>query len=734
MAQIASLPTLKVEIAFNPTDISSLTQTWTDVTLYVRDLSTHGGRQHYLDRIESSNLSMTLDNRTGFFMNGTVNGSGSVVRARLPIRVTATWSSTPYSVFWGTIDTIETHLEDALNSDLYLSASDSLKFLSLRYAWNENLYATYANIASTRSWYAQPTNASLPDQVGSYNGFVTGSYQLTDGVLLYSRSQAIDMTNGTQSTNTADCNVPVSSGGDKGIEFWVIGQGLGGATLSPISYFAGLASGDYTIKVANNGTVYTPAGTTPVSYGITTKAVINDGEWHHIALYTDGGGMNLMIDGVVYTDGVAWGSGTILSTASNSNYYSIGSTALCYIDQVIVLNASSVNSVEIQNRYIAGSLLRNDRPTGDRVAEALVVGGRGSIASGALSLSNYYINGSAYTPYSASNGTVLAQGSTAPLYNSTILDIIYDSVDTETGVFYQGDDGTLNFLTKSYPYRAAANATPTGAYVWTDDTTSNYHYEAPSFQLTRDDVDVWTTVIISPTNGTQQIYSAPSATQLLYGQSTLTRSTSPTSNEAAKQTGAYLGYLYSGPLPRANQVELRSETDNGSNLDAMLGVNLQDVVTIKRTPINASAAGITNTQMLVESINHEFSADPGFWHTRITLDPYPLRARTQNSQYYLITDNATYGTVWDSGTVSGVTVVGSTGTATLTSIGGVVGVAVGAKFTVNFTAGGSITGTVTSSTLAGSTITVVFTVSSGSAGAGGTWYTGNLPNGQNIYL
>ena len=224
-----------------------------------------------------------------------------------------------------------------------------------------------------------------------------------------------------------------------------------------------------------------------------------------------------------------------------------------------------------------------------------------------------------------------------------MLDSIFEAVDTEIGVFYQGDDGVLNFHTRAYIYRAGGNTTPSGAYVWTDDDTSTYHYEAPSFQLTRDDVDTWTTVIVSPTNGTPQIYEN-TANETRWGQSTLTKSSTANTLEGAYQTAVYLGNVFATPLARVNTLKLKSETDNGSNLDAMLGVNLQDRIKIKRTPINASSAGITNTDMSIESLNHEFAAEPGFWHTSVTLDPYPIRFSTQSSPtYFLIADNATYG-------------------------------------------------------------------------------------------
>ena len=175
MTQIASLPAVKVEVAFTPTDLLSLTQTWTDISLYVRDFGTHGGRQHYLDRIEASTLSMTLDNRTGFFMNGSVNGTGAIIGTRLPIRVTATWASVPYTIFWGVIDTIDTSLQDALNSDLYLSASDSLKYLSLRYLYNTALYADLATVSSSSSWYNTANRNSYVDNIDSQTGAIVGN-------------------------------------------------------------------------------------------------------------------------------------------------------------------------------------------------------------------------------------------------------------------------------------------------------------------------------------------------------------------------------------------------------------------------------------------------------------------------------------------------------------------------------------------------------------------------------
>jgi hypothetical protein len=645
MTQIAYLPTLTVEVAFNPTALLSNTQTWTDVTNYVRSISTHGGRQHYLARIEASTLNVTLDNRTGFFMNGSVNGTGQIIGTRLPIRVKATWSSTTYSIFTGIIDVIETRIQDALNSDLTVTATDKLKYLSLRYLNNPNLYAQLAEVSSTRSWYNSAQGNSLPDNVGAYNGYVYGTYTMTEGVLLYDRTQAIDVTGGTQETNTADLRIPIATAGalalDNGIEFWIIGQALNAVTLVPINLYGGFSLTDISISVNNDGVVTT-------ANGLTSTTVINDGRWHHVALILDSATakMTLIVDGAAVAGATTYiGGYGFLSNGTDTNNYQIANSALCYVDQIVISDSTVITS-DVQNRYAAGSLLRLDQNTADRIAAALVIGGQGSIVAGAVTPDSFYVDGPAspYVPGASGNG-VAVQGSSTPVTDTTTLDVIQTASDTDQGSFFQADDGTFQYETRAYIYRAAANAAPTGGYVWTDDDAyaGAAHYDAGSFQITRDDADVWTSVIVSPQNGTPQTYET-TANISRWGQSTLTVSTAVTSLEQAYQQAVYLANTFATPLARVGSVMLLSETNGGADLTTMLSTNLNDRIRILRHPINASAAGTTDTDMLIESINHEFEADPGFWHTNYVLDPYPIRYSTQASpNYFLIADDATYG-------------------------------------------------------------------------------------------
>ena len=646
MTLVDSLPAITVEIAFNPSDIRSLTQTWTDVTLYVRDFSTHGGRQHFLDRIESSVLGITFDNRNGFFWNGSLNGTGYQIRTRLPIRVRATWSSTTYGIFQGVIDSVEIKTEDPLNSDLVVNATDRLKFLSLRTLSNPDLYAGVASVASSRSWYHSVKGHSLIDSVGSYNGRILGDYSLTDGVVLYDdTSKAIDVTNGTQNTNTADVRFPCASspsgfGIDAGVDFWIIGQDLDSQTLLPLSIQSGFFGADVTISTDAMGRVFTPdvySSGTLILDGLQSNIRINDGYWHHVAILVDSttGRMALVVDGVA-TLSTTTGLSTCYFVTGSAEYQLVN-TALCYVDQIVVSSAYAANVSDVVNRYAAGSLLRKRQLSGDRVAEILTVAGFGAISGGVAVPSDYWIDGSTYTPGASGNGDYWVHEEDTSVTGTTALSAIQTIAETEVGVFYQNDDGVFYFHTRSYPYSNTASNTSQGTLG--DNQAATYHYEGPSFQELYDDADVWTSVSVTPAYGTVQTYQA--TTENLYGPSTLQKSgTMDDSEAAALATAQYLGYVFNSPLARVGNVELRSTMNNGAALPLMLGISIQDRLTIQRQHNNG--VGL-DTDMLIESTNHEFAADPGVWRTMFVLDPFPIRNETQDGWNFFQLDSPANG-------------------------------------------------------------------------------------------
>ena len=97
-------------------------------------------------------------------------------------------------------------------------------------------------------------------------------------------------------------------------------------------------------------------------------------------------------------------------------------------------------------------------------------------------------------------------------------------------------------------------------------------------------------------------------------------------------------------MPRVQTLELRSETNNGANLVQMLNSYINDEVLVIRNENGADTSGKIKLRMVVESVRHDFKADPGQWHTEFTLDPYPLRGQNQATPtYFMIFDDPTYG-------------------------------------------------------------------------------------------
>jgi len=743
---LASLPTLSVQIAFNPTNIQSITQTWTDVTAYVRDLQTRQGRQHFLDRVEAGTMNMTVSNRNGFFLNGSVNGTGYVIQPRLPIKVTATWSGTTYPVFFGMIDSIDEKITDQLNSDLTIQATDLLKFLSLRYMASYNFWNQYVTGTSAVDWYRftaptsvvctsavnasgtvtyQAINSFVAGQLVIVNGFggtgtcntttgaaivvsatssqfvlsgvggtsgassgVGSAFAVTlanginpsntgyagfgvvtfqpNGAMVYSNDGCLDLGNGQgTASGTAVFNGYLSNQG--AIDFWVLGQDIAGKLL-----FSVLNAGQLDVKVSASGYLQVLSGATVLA--TMSAAPINDGYWHHIGLVNNSSNqLCLYADGVFssplnsgaydgWNTNVA-GSPTYVVVGgtngwlSGSGGYGAVATTPCLIDELVVSSRTTTLFSEVTNRYVAGSLLTKGFPvtangvlSGDRIAEILCIAGYGSISGGqvVLNSNSYFINnGSAWVNGVSTNGFVPVEPYywDSPVTGSTALDLILQICDTDIGSFFQKPDGTFNYYNQNYygtwnwPLNATSGTwtpsytTPTGDHIWTDDNTSTYAYYGPSLQVLRDDVDTWTTVKVTPQSGTEQIYENV-ANEPRWGYSTLTKSgTLHTTLNLALSTANFLGNLFKSPLPRISNVELRSETNNGGNMTALLNTKFGDVVTFKRTSPNASTSGTypsqqgaISTNMVVESIGHDFQAEPGFWHTSFILDPYPIRS------------------------------------------------------------------------------------------------------------
>jgi hypothetical protein len=744
MTQLSALPTLSVQIAFNPTNLYGVpaSQTWIDVTEYVRDFQTKSGKQHFLDRIEAATLSITFNNRLGFFSSGS-----TVLGPRMPIQVTATWSGVTYPIYYGIIDSVTEKVADYLNLDLAVQASDLTKYMSLRYVNYPQFWAAYARSLSAIHWYdcnitkqanvvsavatttvvtytyapgtavtfsvgdevtitgltkvvgapynqtnvvvtgvgtgyfttdnqvtkrtgtpggplgpagnslgqATATLTKMTDLIGSGDADLVGYGTFTNnGAIIYEVNTAIDLANG--STENTNCYIrqPNITSGLGGIDFWINGAGLALSTIIIILQGDGTNDSFYhELSVNNSGQISLSSGFSPSTSHTVSGGVVNDGYWHHVGIICDETNeVKLYCNGVFYSVPTTPGQGSL------KTYGFIGEGVPAYFDEIIFSDSGSISTLaeEVQQRWKAGSLLQLGFPTtanyvfsGDRIAEILCIAGFGYVTGGdsttqaniVLDNNPYYINDSS-TPWAygaAGNGSTYGWVEPyywdSPVTTSTALDLILQVCDTDIGIFYQKPDGTFAFYNQNYygswTWDASTNkgtwslsiASPDANHTWTDNNIG-VPYFGQTLQIVRDDADLWTTVKITPQAGTDQIFEN-SAAEPRWGFTTLQKSsTLHTSLNLALNTATYLGFLFQAPSPRVGNVELRAETNNGAYLPAILGAGVGNPVNFQRNPSGASTAGSINANYVIESIAHDFQADPGQWHTSYILDPYPV--------------------------------------------------------------------------------------------------------------
>ena len=503
-------------------------------------------------------------------------------------------------------------------------------------------------------------NTYCVDYRGVFNGQYVGpvSYPV-NGAIIYDTDGCVDLANGT-SKGSGHLALNTYSTTMGGIDLWVLGQSIGGTTITVVTDGSGATT--LTLRVTAAGLLQVFDGTTPY----TSTVVVNDGYWHHVGLVSDSSGILHL-----YADSTFTAMGSYTGWKATSGLV-IGGSLNAQVDEVFISDASNNAQLvqHVQFRYRAGSMLQTGFPvtsnkisSGQRIAEILLIAGFGSFTGGDftggtlttpaymnLTAGLYYIANAYQTPQPFVDGAAnQGYASVEPYYwdspvtNMTALDLILQIVDTDIGLFYQTPGANFYFFDQNYygtwtftngtPPTTSWTTTytnPTAAEAWTDDNTGAAIYW-PNLQITRDDVDVYTSVKITPQAGVDQIYENV-IQEPRYGKSTLIKaSTVNSSLSDALSTAYFLGHLFQKPLTRVQSVELHSETPG--NLAIMLRTNIGDVVKLKRTQPGAQTTadpagntGYVYQNFAVESINHTFQADPGQWITTFTLDPYPVRS------------------------------------------------------------------------------------------------------------
>ena len=190
---------------------------WTDVSLYFKG-GTLGplGRQHELDRVQSTQTTLTMNNRDGTWnpwnSNSFLWNGGMGLSPMNPVKVTAAWQGITNSEFYGYVQEILPVIGDVLNVDATVTCYDIFQMLSLKYLSNNN----YAALVLADGGAGLTAYYRLGDEIGS-NAVLDSSGNNATGSLiggiggepafgtpsgfLFDSNTALDLTNGTNAPN-----------------------------------------------------------------------------------------------------------------------------------------------------------------------------------------------------------------------------------------------------------------------------------------------------------------------------------------------------------------------------------------------------------------------------------------------------------------------------------------------------------------------------------------------------
>jgi len=245
-----------------------------------------------------------------------------------PVKITATWSSTPYPIFYGYVDSWVPQY-GIVKSEMTISATDAMKLLSLRYMDNSAYGAEVLSSSPTAYYHLGDPAGSSTAADASGNGHTANvigtEYAFgTTGCQLTSDDTALGIPN----NSGAYLQPPALTAGNGQWTFETWAVMSEGDTL--FEWRTAISAGNlYVVWIAViNGQIALVYGSSGTSGTIALHAgpVVNDGAFHQVAVVVPAGSNTNVW--VVTVDGVRIGttsaSGfTWNSTAGTASYYGV---------------------------------------------------------------------------------------------------------------------------------------------------------------------------------------------------------------------------------------------------------------------------------------------------------------------------------------------------------------------------------------------------------------------------
>jgi hypothetical protein len=610
--------TLTVEVGFasNPS-VAIGSTTWTDISSYVRNISTKRGRDNELGTFSAGTMQVTLSNADRRFDPNYASSpySPNVLPMRR-IRFRVVYAAVTYDVWHGFVDDWPQQY-DIGNRDatVTVACTDVFKVLSL-ITLPESVWAYQIPLDTPSGWYrlgeqsgTQAADSSGNGHAGVYGGGAT--FNTATGLILNSSDNAIrfdGVDDAVTIASTPITNTPCT------IECWVSFTSTSSVDLLSI------ATVDRRLRIVTNlGTagsisamVYANGGTVG-TWTTQSTGAFNDGLAHHVAATFADTGSNPTL----YIDGVAVAVSTSSSSATADpdprsliGVNTTGVYAAATIDEVLCYT-SVLSAGTITNHYTYGASPWAGDTSGARVGRLLDI-----------------------VAWPAGDRTVATGISTlqaANLASSPMLQLLQSVELSEQGQLYAGHDGTVTFRDRHWRFENSlaitSNATfgDSGGELGYSDlvTDGGEQFLANHVRATRDG---GATVNVSDATSVTTYYERLEDVSGLQNQSDL---------EVLDLANWRLA-MRKNPVLRVVQLEVKPRASPAQLFPQVLGRGIGHRLTVKRRP--QGVGSVLTYTVLIEGMEHSITAD-GDWVTRFYLSSSDSQAGVQP----LILDDANFG-------------------------------------------------------------------------------------------
>lgn len=608
---------------------------WTDVSAYVRDVSTKRGRNSELDDFSTGSAQVTFSNRDRRFDPEYSAGPyfGALTPGR-PIRIRAAYNGGAVTnLFFGFVDSWEQQYNPPADSTAVVSASDAFKIfnlLSLPAFWDYQIASD-----APKNWFKLSEGAGVATALDSQKTITGMSWVTTGGAVSVSDSSSsllADLTDtaakfdGTRGLSVSP-QLPspantIPAAYKRTLELWISST----TTVNGSYGIAKFGSGELTMGVGM--VVSGGVGTIKVWRGsiagvslveiYTSSVVVNDGEPHHIVLPLYGGyeGPAILpkVDNVdvVYSTVQTWTAGYDTSTDTlglpmtqlDGNTFT--SAFVGVIDEV-VLHSKSLTAADITAHYQIGfGTYLAGQTTSARLSTL-------------LSMASWMSDGSDLT---TGNSTVQGIDTTG----KSLLSAAKECEAAEQGRFFISRDGKAKFISRQSIQTVPTYKTSQRTY---GDNGSELPYTDIGFEY--NDRLVANRVIVSRLGGAT-FTADDTVSQGQYfirakGLSNLITDGDRFSQDLATAQVA----SYKDPSLRINELTVNPRGLPASLYPAVIGDEIGTRVTVNRRP--QGVGSVISKELILEGVAHRITPDS--WQTTFSFSPTPVN--------YFILDDAVFG-------------------------------------------------------------------------------------------